>query len=138
MQGDEAVALIVDDEAFARLFAAQVLMDLGLYVLEACDAADATAMLRNNADILVVLTDISMPGQLDGLQLAAHVRDFYPHIPVVVTSGFICPANTSDVGYFLAKPYTASALIESICRAVRAPLEASPMSIHLNMLGGAG
>ena len=116
------VALVVDDESFARLFAVQVLLDLGFYVLEAADADEGIELLHDNEDVAMVFTDISMPGTLDGVDLARHVRSVRPDAALLVTSGHSLPPGTeAEVeAAFLPKPYTASILIDAI-RRLRAP-----------------
>jgi CheY-like chemotaxis protein len=110
------VALVVDDESFARLFAVQVLLDLGFYVLEAADAAEGIEMLRDNEDVAIVFTDISMPGAMDGIGLAHHIRSVRPDVGLLMTSGHAPPADAQAElpARFLAKPYTASILIEAV------------------------
>ncbi|HEX8669293.1 MAG TPA: response regulator [Allosphingosinicella sp.] len=110
------VALVVDDESFARLFTVQILLDQGFMVLEAGDAGEALQLLAANDDVALVVTDISMPGEIDGLGLAAQVRLLHPDIPVIVASGRVFPIRPEADGRscFLAKPYTATALVEAI------------------------
>lgn len=110
------VILVVDDEAFARLFAVQVFLDEGFTVLEASDAAEGLQMLDCNDDISLLFTDVSMPGDLDGLDLIRHVRAARPEIAVLVTSGHDLAAQDAglDGAPFLPKPYTAHALMASI------------------------
>ena len=108
------VVLVVDDEAFARLFAVQVFLDAGLTVLEAADAAEGIEMLDRNDDVGLVFTDINMPGELDGIGLVRHVQATRPHVPVLLTSG-LAPAGTLVDGVpILSKPYTAQLLTEAI------------------------
>ena len=109
-------ALVVDDEAFARLYAVQMLLDQGWFVLEAADADEGIDMLMTHDDVSLLLTDISMPGELDGLDLVERARREQPDMAVVVTSGQIVPADgrLPEGTRFLAKPYTALALNEAI------------------------
>lgn len=110
------VALVVDDEIFARLFAVQILLDEGFTVLEAADAAEGLEILNQNHAVDVLFTDISMPGEMDGLGLINKAREIRPDIALLVTSGLMQPEE-SDVGKgvkFLPKPYTAHALMRAI------------------------
>ncbi len=106
------VALIVDDEVFARLMITQILMEDDYCVLEASNAAEALDVLDRNDDVQLLITDISMPGDLDGLALAKNVLSQHPHIATVLTSGFSAPAadEVLERARFLPKPYTAQAL----------------------------
>jgi len=110
------VALVVDDEAFARLYAVQVLLDEGFIVLEAADADQGLEVLACHDDISILFTDVSMPGALDGLDLVDRVRAERPDVALVVTSGRAEPAagRLPDGASFLPKPYMAHALIEAI------------------------
>ncbi|WP_254908017.1 response regulator [Sphingobium sp. GW456-12-10-14-TSB1] len=80
-----AAVLVVEDEPLVRTMAADILMDAGYRVFEACEAADALAILDGRDDIGAVFTDIEMPGGMTGLALAAAVRDRWPSMPVLVT-----------------------------------------------------
>jgi CheY-like chemotaxis protein len=117
------VALVVDDESFARLFTVQILLDRGFMVLEAGDAAEALRLLAANDDVSLVVTDISMPGEIDGLGLAAQVRLLHPDLPVIIASGRVFPIRAQAAARccFLAKPYTANALVEAIAEVTALP-----------------
>jgi DNA-binding NtrC family response regulator len=116
LSGREKIALIVDDEVFARLFALQVLLDEGFMVIEAEDAREGLEMLDRNDDVAVVLTDVRMPGDMDGIGLSEWVRDHRPEVAVVLTSGQVDVHRTQlpDNTRFLPKPYTAHALMAAI------------------------
>jgi CheY-like chemotaxis protein len=113
------VVLVVDDEMFARLFAVQIFLDLGFTVLEAGSAEEGLDVLDRNDDVDLLFTDISMPGDMDGLGLVRHVRSVSPDIALLVTSGHAePPADLLPLGsLFLAKPYTAHALTSAIAEA---------------------
>lgn len=110
------VALVVDDEAFARLYAVQMLLDQGWFVLEAGDADEGLDMLLTHEEVALLLTDISMPGEHDGLDLVDRARLERPDMAIVVTSGQIRPSDDRlpERARFIAKPYTAHALNEAI------------------------
>jgi CheY-like chemotaxis protein len=108
--------LVVEDEALIRMNSADVIRDLGFEVMEAVDADDAVELLESVSGITVVFTDIQMPGSMDGLLLAAVVRDRWPPIALLVTSGKLCPAS-SDMPAgtrFISKPYSSSELREQL------------------------
>lgn len=99
--------LVVEDELFIRMMAADTLLDAGFAVLEAGDAAEAMHVLANAAEIAVLFTDVNMPGDMDGIALAHHTAGNYPAIGVIVTSGgsWISEDRLPCRGRFLAKPY---------------------------------
>jgi two-component system, response regulator PdtaR len=105
---DEArVVLIVEDDFLIRFHAAQMVADAGFRPIEAANADEAIAILVARADIAVVFTDIDMPGSMDGLKLAAAVRDRWPPIAIIATSGHahVGVADLPRNGRFLPKPY---------------------------------
>ncbi|HEX4737127.1 MAG TPA: response regulator [Allosphingosinicella sp.] len=110
------IVLVVDDEVFARLFAVQIFLDQGFTVLEAADAEEGLEVLDANDDVGLLFTDISMPGDMDGLQLIARVRSERPGISFVATSGRVMPKGEMlpRSARFLPKPYTAHALMATI------------------------
>ena len=113
---DYKVVLVVDDEVFARLLAVQIFLDQGFTVLEAEDAESAIAVLDRNDDVGFLFTDISMPGEMDGLSLIDQVREDRPQVRCIATSGQLDPRldNLPGAVRFLPKPYTAYALMEVI------------------------
>jgi CheY-like chemotaxis protein len=113
---DHKIVLVVDDEVFARLFAVQVFLDEGFTVLEAADAEEGLEVLENNDDVGLLFTDISMPGEMDGLELIDRVKDERPGLSFVATSGQVVPGDEKlpHGARFLPKPYTAHALMTAI------------------------
>jgi two-component system, response regulator PdtaR len=103
----QAVILVVEDEALIRMHAVE-LIEEAFEVVEAASADEAIAILEARLDITVVFTDIQMPGSMDGLKLAAAVRDRWPPIKIVATSGHvkIGPGDLPQGSRFLQKPYT--------------------------------
>lgn len=99
--------LIVEDEALIRMHAAEIVRDLGFEAIEAADADRAISLLEAISDIAVVFTDIQMPGSIDGLRLVAVVRDRWPPVGLLVTSGQSCPpiADLPSGARFVSKPY---------------------------------
>jgi DNA-binding response OmpR family regulator len=106
------LVLVVEDEALIRMSSADVIRDFGFEVLEAVDADHAVSLLESVPGITIVFTDIQMPGSMDGLLLAAIVRDRWPPIALLVTSGKLRPGS-SDMpsgARFISKPYLPSEL----------------------------
>ena len=99
--------LVVDDESLIRMDVAYILEDAGYSVMEAANADEAISMLERFAGIDAVLTDINMPGTMDGLQLSRTIRDRWPLIDIVITSGrFAAKAAQMPPGArFISKPY---------------------------------
>ena len=99
-----AVILIVEDELLIRMHAVEMIEE-AFEVVEAASADEAIAILEGRFDITVVFTDIQMPGSMDGLKLAAAVRDRWPPIKIVATSGQVKldPGDLPQGGRFFAK-----------------------------------
>ena len=99
--------LVVEDEFFSRLHAVNLVEAAGYKAIEASNADEAIAILESRKDIRIVFTDIDMPGSMDGLKLARAVRDRWPPIELILTSGhFDVPENKiPERGLFFSKPY---------------------------------
>lgn len=116
MDNPRIAVLVVEDEAIIRMSIVEELEDAGFEVFEASNAAQAIEVLIANSRIGVMFTDVDMPGGVDGLKLAASVRDRWPPIKIIVTSGH----RRIDVdalpveARFMAKPYDPNAVIRSI------------------------
>ena len=108
------VVLIVEDESLLRISGAAMVADAGYDVVEAGNADEAIAILEARADIHIVFTDVQMPGSMDGLKLARFVRDRWPPIKLVATSGrvTISESDLPEGGLFISKPYTAARIAE--------------------------
>jgi CheY-like chemotaxis protein len=122
------VVLVVEDDAFLRMNAVCIAEDSGAVVLEAANADEAIAILEARCDIRIVFTDIQMPGSIDGLKLAHAVRDRWPPIQFIITSGKVL-ADASDMpdgSIFLCKPYVARDVIGAIHRFASSSGESAP------------
>src|SRR4051794_15795648 len=105
---ERPLVMIVEDEFLIRTHAAEVIRDADFEVIETSNADETIIILESRRDIRVVFTDIRMPGSMDGLKLAHAVRDRWPPVHIVATSGQYAlqegdlPAGT----VFLPKPYS--------------------------------
>jgi DNA-binding NtrC family response regulator len=97
--------LVVDDEPLIRMVLADCLADEGYAVLEASNVLEAVAVLgRHRIDALI--TDVDMPGALNGFDLVRLVASYGAGIAVIVTSGgHAAPEIEAERVCFLAKPY---------------------------------
>jgi CheY-like chemotaxis protein len=119
--------LVVEDEALIRFDIAHQLETAGFTVLQASNADHAIAILESRHDIRLVFTDIQMPGSMDGLRLAACVRDRWPPIQLIVTSGQrrVAKDEMPTGSRFIEKPYQSHQIIQTIAELVRG-LRSSP------------
>jgi len=108
--------LVVEDEPLILLSIAEELRDAGFHVLEAQNAAEALRLLEANDEIRLIFTDIDMPGSMDGLRLSAVVRDRWPPVCIIVTSGKREPdAGALPSGSeFVPKPYTPQRVVQAM------------------------
>jgi CheY-like chemotaxis protein len=79
--------LVVDDEALVRFELADLLKEHGFAVIEAQDADEAIAVMEADARVRLVITDIDMPGAMDGFRLLRFIRERWPPTALFVLSG---------------------------------------------------
>jgi CheY-like chemotaxis protein len=110
--------LVVEDEPLIRLGLAELAEEWGYRALEASNADEALTVISREPDVGVVITDVDMPGSMDGLGLAHLIRDRWPAIGVIVTTGKVSVA-ASDLPAgvpFLQKPCRDNLLLETVRR----------------------
>ncbi len=120
MSDARQTVLLVEEEDLVRASAADLLDDAGFRVVEAADADEALRVLEADADaIQILLTDVHMPGSMDGLGLTAQVDERWPHIGLVVTSGLArySSRDIPDHGQFVPKPWKMDIMIGAIAAA---------------------
>jgi CheY-like chemotaxis protein len=112
----QPVILLVEDEPLVRLTQVDILREAGFWVAEADDADEAFEILRRRQDVSVVLTDVDMPGSLDGFEFARLVTQGWPEVAVLVISGKAFPeeGDLPASAVFLAKPVRPEALVEKL------------------------
>jgi CheY-like chemotaxis protein len=111
-----SLVLIVEDEELIRMSAVDMVEQSGRQFVEAVDADDAIRVLANQADSGFLFADVEMPGSMDGYKLARTVRERWPDIAILITSGRKMP-NVGDVplgGRFIAKPYEAKTVARTL------------------------
>ncbi len=116
--GEETI-LVVEDDSFVRAHATLSLGSLGYQVLTAEDGASGLQLLRDNPGVDLVFTDIVMPGNMSGWQMAEAIKAEWPHIPVLFTSGYAQEAvarysQIEDPITFINKPYRKIQLAKQI------------------------
>ena len=108
-----AVVLVVEDEMLLRMRAVDMVEDAGFTSVEAVNADEAVAILESRSDIALLLTDIQMPGSMDGLKLAHAVHERWPPIRIILVSGQLRLASI-DIpadSRFFGKPLEAKEMI---------------------------
>jgi len=107
---ERQTVLVVEDNADVRNVAVSLLKELGYRTIEAETAPAALEVLANGKSVRLVFSDVVLPGQIDGLALARTVCSEYPHIPVVLTTGYTKVFETDPEFPLLRKPYQIAAL----------------------------
>lgn len=115
--------LVVEDEPLVRMVAADALTERGIMAWEASDADEALHVLHEHPNIGLVFTDVNMPGEMNGLELAHEVSARRPDVTLIVTSGAVALRNEElpDSGTFLPKPYPTERLVNIVEHKLDAP-----------------
>ncbi|WP_262271882.1 response regulator [Microvirga yunnanensis] len=115
---NQPVVLLVEDEPLVRLTQVDILREAGFWVLEAQDADEAFETLRQRQGVSAVLTDVNMPGSIDGFEFARLVAQGWPDVGVLVISGKAFPddGDLPPTAKFVAKPVHPDALVEHLNR----------------------
>jgi DNA-binding NtrC family response regulator len=101
------VVLVVEDEPLLLMAAVDLVEEAGFEAVEARNADEAIEILNAREDIRIVFTDIDMPGSMDGMKLAAMVRDRWPPVEIIIVSGHrkVSDDDLPARSVFFSKPY---------------------------------
>lgn len=108
--------LVVEDEPLVRMDLSDFLRDAGFDVLEAGNGDEAVRILELHDEVRLVVTDVDMPGSMDGLKLARAVADRWPPVRIIVVSGhrLVERGDIPDGSLFFPKPYRQAQLLASM------------------------
>ena len=122
------VVLVVDDDPDVLLVAATLLSAQAytvLTVLEASSGVEAMRVMRGHPEIAILFTDIVMPGDVDGFELAHQAKQLRPALRVIYTSGYIeqIPWGEKGIGYgpLLPKPWRKQQLLDLVRSMLEVP-----------------
>jgi CheY-like chemotaxis protein len=101
-----ATVLLVEDEVVVRALVAESLRAAGLTVVEAANADEAWAYLAAGGAPDLMFSDVSMPGSMDGIALTKRVREAFPDVKIVITSGNLGPIDLTQFDRFIQKPFS--------------------------------
>jgi DNA-binding response OmpR family regulator len=110
--------LIVEDEFLIRLTLTEALSDEGFDVVAASTGDEAVRLAAETPEFALLLTDVQLPGDLDGIAVARSLRERVPDLPVIFMTGrpdSTGAVDASDRNMTIAKPY----LIADICAAAK-------------------
>ncbi len=121
--GLKRLVLVVEDDPLMRMDLVEYLDEQGFEVREAEHAEAALVLLEAEPRMRIVVTDVRMPGAMDGRALAHYVRDRWPPTVLVVASGTekLAAADLPSRSTFLAKPFRPADLLAAIERLVAEP-----------------
>ncbi len=111
-----AIILVVEDDPLLSLDISDALEGESYDVIAVANADEAIKVLESRNDIPTIFTDIDLPGSMDGLKLAAAVRDRWPPVHIIVTTGMRAPHRDQMPAnsMFIAKPYRSAEIIEAV------------------------
>jgi FixJ family two-component response regulator len=116
--------LVVDDETLVRMDLTAILQHAGFDVEEASNADEALSKLNGgNYRLGALVTDVQMPGAMNGYGLAKYVHERFPEAAIVVVSGVVrpFPGDMPPNATFLAKPVSPHTLVDAINYALAEP-----------------
>lgn len=113
---DEAVILVIEDEPVLRLEIVDMLEDDGFEVVVATNVDNAIQILENRLDIRIVYIDLDMPRGVDGVKIAAAIRDRWPPIEIVLTASRVDGARVQLPvrSKFFPKPINRTSVIRTM------------------------
>jgi DNA-binding NtrC family response regulator len=111
-----STVLVVDDDVLVRMAISENLRDAGFQVLEASSAHDALGVMLAEMPIHALVTDLRMPGAMDGFGLALAASGSTPEIKVLVMSAFLPENHGARLSpfEFLEKPFPPQTLIDRL------------------------
>lgn len=116
MERNYPIVLIVEDEPIVRFYESELAEGAGFLTLTASNADEALRELEGPIAVKILLTDLSIPGSMDGLELANIVRERWPDIRIVVASGHVDSQEgdgQTEIVY-VHKPFTPGELIAAL------------------------
>lgn len=113
-----ATVLLAEDEPLVRFAMAEAFRDQGMEVIACTTGDEALEVLLAGMPVDALVTDVRMPGRVDGLDLARQAKGLRPTLPVIVMSGDALPAEARDADAFLRKPLVEEHLSAAVERLV--------------------
>ncbi|MCW2039306.1 response regulator [Xanthomonas campestris pv. campestris] len=112
----EPLILVVEDEPLVREVAKLMLESADFRVVTAENSAAAIVCMETEPTVSLIVSDVQMPGALNGLELIKQLRSRDVKTPAILTSGRIQPSELPEATSFLPKPYSLSVLINEVRR----------------------
>jgi len=112
-------ALVVDDDPMILMDTTVILEDAGFRVHEAMDGEEAKGVLAEHWESIILLfSDVDMPGDMNGFDLARHADQRWPNIEIVIASGHVLPADGDmpERATFISKPFNKRTVHEHLAK----------------------
>jgi CheY-like chemotaxis protein len=113
-----ATILVVDDEVLIRMTVTEELEDAGYACLEAANGKDALALLEAHPEVRLLLTDVGLPGGINGREVAEAARQSQPELPVLFITGYADQSALADADMqrtvVITKPFRAADLLAQV------------------------
>ena len=121
--------LVVEDEFLIRFDLSDALRELGYQVLEAANGDEGQEILLSGQRVDLIVTDVRMPGQVDGMELTRRSKHQAPDRPVIVCSAHLSASDSYPADAFLAKPYLTATLVGVIERLIGDPWQKTSLTL---------
>jgi CheY-like chemotaxis protein len=110
------IIIVAEDDFIMSEYLSGILTEKGYSVIAVANANDAIAMFEHRDDVRMLISDINMPGSINGLNLAATVRERWPHIKIIITTGQARPKieEVPEGSLYLRKPYTPGSVMAAV------------------------
>lgn len=116
-EGSRGSVLLVEDELLVREVTHEDLDEAGFSVTTASDADEAIALLRDGRQFDLLFTDIRMPGQTDGWEVARQAKELLPGVKVIYATGLgEGPDDLTASECYVCKPYTFADVLQAVDR----------------------
>lgn len=108
MAGLQKIIVVIEDDDLLRSLMVEAVRELDFEVVEFATADDALIYVMGASNnVVLVVSDLTVPGQIDGAELAEMLADRYSHISFILTTGYIdAHRKLSDLVVFLPKPWS--------------------------------
>jgi two-component system, response regulator PdtaR len=110
------IIIVAEDDFIMSEYLSGILTEKGYSVIAVANANDAIAMFEHRDDVRMLISDINMPGSINGLNLAATVRERWPQIKIIITTGQARPKieEVPEGSLYLRKPYTPGSVMAAV------------------------
>ncbi|CAO4173355.1 response regulator [Methylorubrum aminovorans] len=114
VNGAGGAVLVVEDDADVRFTVVSTFEALGFRVFSAQDVDEALSLLQTESNIVLVFSDVNMPGAMNGIELAHIIRQQWPDMPILLSSGYLREDQDTNGFSLLQKPYRSTELVQAL------------------------